>query len=80
MNTWWSDDTIPLPTECHGVPGAAARGRNAGAPLRRRGAAAALRSSTGEFQILDLVPRQVMESLPSFNALIEVALGRCLNS
>ena len=38
------------------------------------------RSSTGEFQILDLVPRQVMETLPSFNALIEVALGRCLNS
>lgn len=36
--------------------------------------------STGEFQILDLVPRQVMETLPSFNALIEVALGRCLNS
>ena len=38
------------------------------------------RSSTGEFQILDLVPRQVMETLPSFNALIEVALSRCLNS
>ena len=36
--------------------------------------------STGEFQILDLVPRQVMETLPSFNALIDVALGRCLNS
>ena len=27
-----------------------------------------------------LVPRQVMETLPSFNALIDVALGRCLNS
>ena len=38
------------------------------------------RASTGEFQILDLVPRQVMETLPSFNALIEVALGRCLKS
>ena len=37
-------------------------------------------SSTGEFQILDLVPRQVMETLPSFDALMEVALARCLHS
>jgi hypothetical protein len=40
----------------------------------------AWRASTGEFQVLDRVPREVMESLPSFDALMEVALGRCLNS
>jgi len=38
------------------------------------------RASTGEFQVLDLVPRQVMETLPSFDALMGVALARCLNS
>ena len=38
------------------------------------------RSSTGEFQILDLVPRQVMATLPSFDALISLALDRCLHS
>jgi hypothetical protein len=40
----------------------------------------AWRASTGEFQALDLVPRQVMETLPSFDALMGVALARCLNS
>jgi hypothetical protein len=40
----------------------------------------AWRSSTGEFQVLDLVPRDVLETLPSFDALMGVALGRCLNS
>ena len=54
MNTWWSDDTNPLPTEGH--------------------------SSTGEFQILDLLPRDVLETLPSFDALMGMSLGRCLNS
>jgi hypothetical protein len=40
----------------------------------------AWRSSTGEFQVLDLVPRDVLETLPSFDALMGVALRRCLNS
>jgi hypothetical protein len=40
----------------------------------------AWRSSTGEFQVLDLVPRDVLETLPTFDALMGVALGRCLNS
>ena len=40
----------------------------------------AWRSSTGEFQVLDLVPREVVATLPSFDALLSVALGRCLNS
>jgi hypothetical protein len=40
----------------------------------------AWRSSTGEFQILDLVPRQVMETFPTFDALMGLALDRCLNS
>ena len=40
----------------------------------------AWRSSTGEFQVLDLVPRDVLKTLPSFDALMGVALGRCLNS
>ena len=34
----------------------------------------AWRSSTGEFQVLDLVPRDVLETFPSFDALMDVAL------
>jgi hypothetical protein len=38
------------------------------------------RSTTDEFQILDLVPRGVMETVPSFDALLSAALRRCLTS
>jgi hypothetical protein len=40
----------------------------------------AWRSSTGEFQLLDLVPRQRMATFPTFDALLSLALRRCLNS
>jgi hypothetical protein len=40
----------------------------------------AWRSTTDEFQILDLVPRDVMETVPSFDALLSAALRRCLNN
>lgn len=36
-------------------------------------------STTDEYQILDLVPRDVMETVPSFDALLSAALRRCLN-
>ena len=39
----------------------------------------AWRSTTDEYQILDLVPRDVMETVPSFDALLSAALRRCLN-
>lgn len=37
-------------------------------------------SATGEFQLRDLVPRQVVETFPTFDALLRLALNRCLNS
>jgi hypothetical protein len=36
--------------------------------------------STNEFQVLDLVPRDVMATVPSFDALLTEALERCLRS
>jgi len=40
----------------------------------------AWRSTTDEYQILDLLPRDVMETVPSFDALLSAALRRCLTS
>jgi hypothetical protein len=40
----------------------------------------AWRSTTDEYQILDLVPRDVMETVPSFDALLTAALRRSLTS
>ena len=37
-------------------------------------------ASTGELQLLDLVPRQVMDTFPAFDALIRVVVERCLRS
>jgi len=61
MNTWWSDDTIPLPTEGYLYPQLL---RDVEAQSRRY-RAAALQPPCAE---------------PSFDALMGVALGRCLSS
>ena len=39
----------------------------------------ARRISTGEYQIYDRVPNNLIETVPSFDALASAALGRCLS-